>query len=62
MVVIASSTALADGWATALNVLGPHDGLALASKEHIAVLFIERAGDGWRSQSTAEFERYRLKE
>jgi thiamine biosynthesis lipoprotein len=62
VVVIASSTALADGWATALNVLGPHDGLALASKEHIAVLFIERAGDGWRSQSTAEFERYRLKE
>jgi FAD:protein FMN transferase len=62
VVVIASSTALADGWATALNALGPHDGLALASKEHLAVLFIERAGDGWKSQSTAEFERYRSRE
>jgi thiamine biosynthesis lipoprotein len=59
VVVIASSTALADGWATALNVLGPRDGLALAAKEHMPVLFIERAGDGWRSQSTPEFERYR---
>jgi FAD:protein FMN transferase len=62
VVVIASSTALADGWATALNVLGPHDGLALAVKEHMPVLFIERQGDGWQSQSTAEFERYRSRE
>ena len=30
--VIAESTALADGWATALNVLGPHEGLALAAR------------------------------
>ena len=59
VVVIASSTALADGWATALNVLGPQAGLELAAKEHMPVLFIERAGDGWRSQSTPEFERYR---
>lgn len=59
VVVIAASTALADGWATALNVLGPHDGLALAAKEHMPVLFIERAGESWSSQSTAEFERYR---
>jgi FAD:protein FMN transferase len=59
--VIAASTALADGWATALNVLGPHEGLALAAKEHLPVLFIERQGDGWQSQSTAEFERYRTK-
>jgi thiamine biosynthesis lipoprotein len=62
VVVIASSTASADGWATALNVLGPRDGLALAAKEHMPVLFIEREGRGWRSESTAEFERYRSKE
>jgi len=62
VVVIAASTALADGWATALNVLGPHEGLALAAKEHLPVLFIEREGSGWRSQSTAEFERYRSRE
>jgi thiamine biosynthesis lipoprotein len=59
VVVIAPSTALADGWATALNVLGPRDGLALAAKEHMPVLFIERDGDGWRSASTPEFEPYR---
>jgi FAD:protein FMN transferase len=62
VVVIAASTALADGWATALNVLGPHDGLALAAREHMPVLFIERATDGWRSQSTPEFERYRSRD
>jgi thiamine biosynthesis lipoprotein len=60
VVVIASSTALADGWATALNVLGPRDGLALAAKEHMPVLFIERDGEGWRTQATPEFARYRV--
>ena len=59
VVVIAASTTLADGWATALNVLGPHEGLMLAAKEHMPVLYIERQGNGWRSQSTPEFERYR---
>jgi len=59
VVVIAASTALADGWATALNVLGPHEGLALAAKAHMPVLFIVRQGNGWQSQSTPEFERYR---
>lgn len=61
VVVVASSTVLADGWATALNVLGPREGLALAGKEHMAVLFIERDGEGWRSQATPEFERYRAR-
>ncbi len=61
VVVVAPSTALADGWATALNVLGPRDGLALAAREHMPVLFIERDGEGWRSQSTPEFERYRVR-
>ena len=42
VVVIAPSTAQADGWATALNVLGPRDGLALAAQRHLPVLFIER--------------------
>lgn len=59
VVVIAASTASADGWATALNVLGPQEGLALAAREHLPVLFIERQGNGWRSQSTPQFERYR---
>jgi thiamine biosynthesis lipoprotein len=59
VVVVAGLTTLADGWATALNVLGARDGLALATREHIPALFIERDGEGWRSQSTPEFERYR---
>jgi hypothetical protein len=31
----------------------------LAAKKHMPVLYIERQGNGWRSQSTPEFERYR---
>lgn len=59
VVVVASSTAAADGWATAMNVLGPRAGLALATQRHLPVLFIEREGREWRSQATPEFERYR---
>jgi thiamine biosynthesis lipoprotein len=59
VVVVASSTAQADGWATAMNVLGPRAGLALATQRHLPVLFIEREGREWRSQATPEFERYR---
>jgi thiamine biosynthesis lipoprotein len=62
VVVIASSTAQADAWATALNVLGPRDGLSLAAQRHLPVLFIERERGEWRSHATPEFERYREKE
>jgi FAD:protein FMN transferase len=61
VVVIAPSTAQADGWATAMNVLGPREGMALATREHMPVLFIERHAAGWRSQATPEFERYRAR-
>jgi len=59
VVVIASTTAQADGWATALNVLGPRDGLVLATQRHLAAMFIERKDGTWQSQSTPEFEVYR---
>jgi thiamine biosynthesis lipoprotein len=59
VVVIAPTTAQADGWATALNVLGPRDGLALATQRHMPVLYIEQKGADWQSQATPEFERYR---
>ncbi|HEY7640608.1 MAG TPA: FAD:protein FMN transferase [Steroidobacteraceae bacterium] len=59
VVVIASTAAQADGWATALNVLGPRDGLALAAQRHLPVLFIVREAGDWRSHATPEFERYR---
>ena len=54
--VRAESCALADGWATALNVLGPEEGLALAEEHGLAVLmllrtptgFEEKRSSGWR--------------
>jgi FAD:protein FMN transferase len=58
VVVIAASTAQADAWATALNVLGPRDGLALAMQRHLPAMFIKREGGEWRSHSTPEFARY----
>jgi thiamine biosynthesis lipoprotein len=62
VVVVAPLAAQADGWATALNVLGPRDGIALATRLHLPVLFIERVGGEWRSQATPEFARYRDRE
>ncbi len=59
VVVVAPTAAQADGWATALNVLGPREGLALATRRHLPVMFIEREGGEWRSRATPEFERYR---
>lgn len=43
--VIHHSAMLADAWATALTVLGPDDGLALAGREGLAARFV---GDGER--------------
>ncbi len=61
VVVVARSTAQSDAWATALNVLGPRDGLSLAAQRHLPVMFIEREGGEWRSHATPEFERYRVR-
>lgn len=44
VVVMGPSAAENDAWATALNVLGPEEGLALAMKLDLAALFIERRG------------------
>tara|TARA_R110001599_G_scaffold64023_4_gene179663 strand:- start:355915 stop:356958 length:1044 start_codon:yes stop_codon:yes gene_type:complete len=35
----------ADAWSTALGVLGPEQGLALANTHHLCALFIRRCGD-----------------
>jgi thiamine biosynthesis lipoprotein len=42
--VVHASVAAADAWATALMVLGPEEGMALARREGLAALFIERGG------------------
>jgi thiamine biosynthesis lipoprotein len=59
--VLDPSAARADAYATALMVLGPVDGLALASRLGLAALFIEREASGgdFRESSTPEFERLR---
>ena len=44
--VLQPSAMLADGWATALNVLGPDAGLELATQRSIPALFLVRDPDG----------------
>ncbi len=58
--VIHSSCATADGLATALNVLGPEAGFALAVERKLPALFIVRGADGRHTEKvTAEFEAIR---
>lgn len=59
--VLDRSAARADAYATALMVLGPVEGVALAGRLGLAALFIERdaSGGDFRESSTPEFERLR---
>lgn len=59
--VLHPSAAYADAYATALMVLGPDAGLALARQLGLAALFIEHdhTGHGFHERSTPEFERLR---
>lgn len=43
--VLAADCMTADAWATAINVLGPDQGLALAEREGLDALLVTRAGD-----------------
>jgi len=56
--VVASSCGLADGYATAINVLGPEKGFELASKLNMAAYFIIREKDEFSVKYTPEFEQY----
>lgn len=53
--VIADTAALADAYATALNVLGPDDGFAAAEREQLAALFLVRDGPGFAPRATSAF-------
>ena len=53
--VVHVDCAMADGWATALSVLGPEDGYDLALREGIAALFVMESPDGFRSRATPAF-------
>jgi thiamine biosynthesis lipoprotein len=56
--VVHPSSMLADAWATALTVLGADEAWAVAQAEGLAVYFIERDGEGFRSRHTAALEPY----
>lgn len=52
-----ASAALADGWATALMVLGEEKGPALAEEQGIAAYFLFRKGEDFVHHSTQKFAR-----
>ena len=54
--VLHESAMMADGYATALNVLGPDEGLSLAKKLELAVYFIVRTDSGFETRSTPRFD------
>lgn len=53
--VMAPTAMTADALATALMVMGPVRGIALAEREALPVLFVLRDGDGYRDVTTAAF-------
>ena len=59
--VIHESAAMADGFATAINVLGPDDGMSLAIKQKLSVLFIIKSVNGFVEKRSPSMDAY-LKE
>ncbi|HSI33808.1 MAG TPA: FAD:protein FMN transferase [Tepidisphaeraceae bacterium] len=55
--VIHESNARADAWATALFVLGPDEGYALAIKLNLAALFVTRGDGKFETRMTPGFEK-----
>ena len=59
--VIADNTTLADAWATAFDVLGREKSKQLAQQENLAVFFIYRSGDGFKTEYTQSMQTYLVK-
>ncbi len=57
--VIAPTSAEADAWATALSVLGPEAGMALAEQEGLAAYMIIKVDDGFVDAYSTAFESYK---
>jgi len=55
--VVADSCMLADGWATALMVLGPEQGYAYALLHDLDCLFVSRVAEGFSRRPTPAFAR-----
>ena len=60
--VIHPEAAWADAWATALNVLGPVDGPALAEEQALAAYFNVRADEGFENFVSDPFRAYLVPE
>lgn len=56
--VVAQNATLADGWDTALEVLGPDAGFDVARKNNIAAFFIVREGDHFTTRFTPAMANY----
>ena len=52
------SSAVADALSTAINVMGPEKGLAIAEKHNIAIYMLVRSGDGFEEIASSKFESY----
>jgi thiamine biosynthesis lipoprotein len=50
--VMADNCMAADAWATAINVLGPVRGLAVAEREKLTVLLVNRTANGYEKLAT----------
>lgn len=57
--VLAETAAEADAWATALNVLGPDEGMALAEREKLPVYMIVKTDEGFDDDYSSAFEPWR---
>lgn len=56
--VITDSCMLADGWATALNVVGREEAMRLARENELSVLIVQRLSDRLVSSGTGELAEY----
>jgi thiamine biosynthesis lipoprotein len=56
--VVHPSAMMADGWATALIVLGYEDAMAVALEQGLAVYFVRRQGDAFSDSHTPAFAPY----
>lgn len=56
--VLSRTAARADGMATAINVMGPERGLAMAERQNLAVQVIIKADEGFRERTSSAWEAY----
>ena len=56
--VILPECADADAWATAMMVLGPEEGMAVAEANHIPIYMILKTSEGFEVRHSTAFARY----